>query len=141
MDPALITALITYGPLGIGVILLVYALINIYKKKESEAEAHRLVLENKNNAHAAAISAMTKEHNTEVAKLHVEYRKEIQELYDQQVSALQKIIETANKATEANSNYVEQLSEVIDRLVPLAKQAPVMQAPSGGGTQGPKTRK
>lgn len=131
MSEALVTTLITYGPLGIAVVGLAYALALVYRNAGAERETHSKQVEALHLTHSTTINELNKRQSETVGELHKAHRAEITAMHENHTAALREVIENANKVAEGNTEYVEKLSSLIERLMPpVSGGTPVMGNPS-----------
>lgn len=118
MDAALVTTLITYGPLGVAVVGLAYALALVYRNAGAERETHTKQIEVLHSTHSTTVNDLNKRHSDVVGDLHKQHREEITALHEQHTSALREVIDNVGKIAENNTEQVDKLSNVIERLAP-----------------------
>jgi len=123
LDP-ISASLITYGPLGIAVVGLAWALVYVFKRSDTRSQEYEKSLKDLQQAHAVKIEEIHAKHRDQMQLFHAQHNSEIQALHKSQVEDLRQVIETANQATEANSEFTGQLAAVIERLTATKGDAP-----------------
>ena len=121
--------LLTYGPLGIIAVVLIFALITLFKLREKGNEDYQKQISALRDAHDKEMSRVRDEHNEELGRVRDEHNAEMKTLQERHIV----------KAENWNEKWAElstKLNTVLESLVRQRERDSGYTPPRIGGRQG-----